>query len=95
MTKLFATKIEYCIEEEDINDNIEFIREKLKRNISVEKAYEYFEKHPSKIYSVFNLPKELPIPKKYAKDDDEITDYISDKTGWLIENYQLVNRECH
>ena len=95
MNILVATKIEYCVEEEDIEDNLNFIRSKLGRKISAEKACEYFTKHPAKVYSIFGLPEELRIPKKYADDDDAITDYISDKTGWLVAGYNLINRDTN
>ncbi len=38
-----------------------------------------------------NLPAEMEIPE-HITDDGEISDYLSDKTGFCHKGYQLVNR---
>jgi len=34
------------------------------------------------------LPNEMIIPKNI--DEDMVTDYLSDETGWLVESYELI-----
>ena len=34
------------------------------------------------------LPSEMVIPKNI--DEDMVTDYLSDETGWLVESYDIV-----
>ncbi len=88
---ILATDIKYDVNEEDIETNIELIRNKLGKKISVKKAYEYFQNHPTEIYRVFDIPYSLEIPKKIAKDDDEISDYITEKTEWLHNGYNIIS----
>jgi hypothetical protein len=35
------------------------------------------------------LPSEMEIPSNI--EEDEVTDYLSDETGWLVESYELDN----
>ena len=35
------------------------------------------------------LPNEMEIPSNI--EEDEVTDYLSDETGWLVESYELDN----
>lgn len=37
------------------------------------------------------LPKEIEIPKEIEDDEDEISDYISDETGYCHKGFELVD----
>ena len=88
---ILATNIKYDVNTEDIEDNIDFIREQIGKNLSTKEIAEYLQKHPDEIYNIFQLPDTIEIPKKIANDDDDnaISDYISDTTGWLHNGYQI------
>lgn len=37
-----------------------------------------------------NLPTEMDIPKEIEEDEDDISDYISNMTGWLHNGFEIV-----
>jgi len=37
---------------------------------------------------IIDLPSEMEIP--IGIDEDEVADYISDETGWLVEGFDLI-----
>ena len=80
-----VTNIDYCIEEEDVCDEIA-------DDVSIEEdSEEYYEAIQNKIKEIkADLPQTFTFTFECAEDelDDLIAEEISDETGWLVNSFE-------
>lgn len=59
----------------------------------VGRLYKYFKKNPNRTIDVLNIPRQMDIPlygeQSVFVDDSDLMDYLSDQTGWLLDDFDL------
>lgn len=90
MKKIRLFNIVYSINEEDLFDNfpeLEETSDKCDETENYDELQDELELYEDKIRS--ELPKELimEIPDKDNAKDYDLADYISDETGWLVDDF--------
>lgn len=78
--KFQVKDIDWCIEREDVEENLE----SLSPYVNTPDIDEY----------INNLKSTLPAEVEVEVDDEEdIADYLSDRYGWLVNSFNVVNSQ--